>query len=144
MIYDALFRPLLLTTGMFDQVRSDHGREFDLLLAVQDAMSQLRIHLHKVPYNLTQSKHNLKAERVWVELNQRVNYPIKAALCALEADGTIDMDDDVQRFCVSWATVQVAHVGAMIVVRSWNAHRIPGRKGGIPNVWRIEHRTQPS
>ena len=41
-IYAHLFRPILLSDGIFDQVRTDHGREFDLVVAVQEALSTLR------------------------------------------------------------------------------------------------------
>ena len=34
-IYDCLFRPLLLKEGVWVQARVDHGREFSLMLSVQ-------------------------------------------------------------------------------------------------------------
>ena len=36
-LFTNVFRPLLISTGLFDQVRTDHGREFDLMLAVQES-----------------------------------------------------------------------------------------------------------
>lgn len=35
MIYDLLFRPLLLSQGRWDQVRVDHGTEFALIITAQ-------------------------------------------------------------------------------------------------------------
>ena len=59
-------------------------------------------------------------------MNARVNYPIKEVLVRLDNDGLIDMTNDVQKFCVSYVTCEVAKVGLERVVMSWNNHRIPG------------------
>lgn len=64
-------------------------------------------------------------ERLWVEINGRVNYPIKACLIALEEAGDINMDCPHQQFCVSWFAIWVANVGTTIVVNAWNYHPIP-------------------
>ena len=53
----ALFcRETLLRYGLFDQVRVDHGREFYLVLAVQDHLKGLRNNTSRQPYIQTQSK----------------------------------------------------------------------------------------
>ena len=78
-IYARLFRPLLLQTGLWDQVRCDGGREFDLLLSVQAELSHFRRNVEKPPYRRTQSIHNLRAERFWCNVNQRVNYPTESS-----------------------------------------------------------------
>ena len=54
-IYAYLFRPLLLKVGIFDQVRTDKGREFDLMLAVQDSLSAMRRSTTKPSYKQTTS-----------------------------------------------------------------------------------------
>lgn len=133
-IYHCLFRPLLLSDGLWDQVRTDQGREFDLLLFVQDLLGPLRGNTAKVPYRRTQSTHNLRAERFWCFINQRVNYPMKAALRTLEEDGAFHLNDPVHKFCVSWVAVQVASHGVMAFISAWNSHRIAGRTGGRPEV----------
>ena len=43
---------------------------------------------------------NHPAERKWVEFNSRVNYPIKQARNAMVNDDLINMDDDMNKFCV--------------------------------------------
>lgn len=65
-------------------------------------------------------------ERIWVEINRRVNYPIKSCLIALEEAGDINMDCLHIQYCVSWFTIRVANVGTTIAVDSWNNHPIPG------------------
>ena len=45
---------------------------------------------------------NHMIERIWVEVNTRVNYPIKTILIRLEDSGEIDMDNPIHRFCTSW------------------------------------------
>ena len=36
------------------------------------------------------------------------------------------MDDDLDKFCVSWFTIKVAAVGIELSVAAWNKHPIPG------------------
>ena len=67
------------------------------------------------------------AERVWVEINSRVNYPLKSCLRDMEEVGDINMDDPTHKFCTSWFTVRVANVGTSAAVKSWNEHRIPSK-----------------
>ena len=69
---------------------------------------------------------NLRIERLWVEVNARVNYPIKNALQSMEADGSIDMDSEEIKFYVSNVSRKLATLGLENVVRSWNYHPIPG------------------
>ena len=70
---------------------------------------------------------NHPAERKWVEFNSRVNYPIKRALNAMVNEDLINMDDDMNKFCVSWFTSRVADIGIKQVISSWNNHAIPGK-----------------
>ena len=40
-------------------------------------------------------------ERMWVEINARVNYAIKACLILLEERGEINIDDPVHQYCIT-------------------------------------------
>lgn len=62
-----------------------------------------------------------------MEVNCRVNYPIKHALIILEERGDISMDDPCQQYCVSWYTMNVSSVGIAIVMQSWNNHPISSK-----------------
>lgn len=64
-----------------------------------------------------------------MEINGRVNYPIKSCLLQLEEGGDILMDGSHVKFCVSWFTIRVVHVGTSLAVKAWNEHPIPGGKG---------------
>ena len=66
-------------------------------------------------------------ERMWVEVNARINYPIKAVLVQMEQRDELNLNCDHERFCISWYTMRVAHVGTTSFVRAWNEHRIPGQ-----------------
>ena len=66
------------------------------------------------------------AERHWVEINSRVNYPLKTALVWMQNNAFIDMDDPVTKYCVSVMTGILCKVGIGLHMRSWNHHRIPG------------------
>ena len=61
-----------------------------------------------------------------MEINGRVNYPLKACLVALQERADIDLDCPHQCYCISWFTIRVANIGTMMAVESWNNHPIPG------------------
>lgn len=51
----------------------------------------------------------------------------------MEVNNEINMQDEVVKFCVSWVSINVLQSPIANFVQSWNNHRIPGRRGGIPN-----------
>lgn len=75
----------------------------------------------------TTSTNNHRVERMWVEINQRVNYPVKRILVSMEGAQEIDMSNNVVKFCVSWTTMNVITPASIRFVGSWNNHRIPGK-----------------
>ena len=79
------------------------------------------------PLILTVSQNHM-VERIWVEVNARVNYPIKTVLIDMMESGDFSLDNDCDKFCVSWFAIKVAAVGIELFVASWNEHPIPGMK----------------
>ena len=65
-----------------------------------------------------------------MEINSRVNYPVKAVLISMEEAYEIDMESATHKFCVSWFTLQVCRVGSKLIVEAWNNHPVPGRVKG--------------
>ena len=133
-IYNTLFYPILQRHGLWDQIRLDHGTEFTLVVSVQQLISHHRSRHNRHPVCCSTSRQNHRAERLWVEVNRRINYPVKEVLIMMEDDGQINMADDITKFCVSWVAIKVMAPATERFVNAWNAHRIPGSQGGIPNV----------
>ena len=79
-------------------------------------------------YSVTVLIQNHVIERLWVEINKRVNYPIKKILLDMQNEHIIktDQGNTVHCFCVSWFALRVVCVGTTLAVRSWNDHPIPG------------------
>lgn len=69
---------------------------------------------------------NLSVERLWVEVNQRLNYPIKQALVQMENEDLVDMDNPLVKYCISNLTCHISQIGMVRFVSAWNAHNIPG------------------
>lgn len=132
-IYNTIFRPLLCTDGIWDQVRTDHGSEFALVATMQEYLSSFRTHQERLPILQSTSRHNHRVERIWPEVNSRINYLIKSVLLRMEDAEIVDMRDDIHKFSVSWVCIKVISFPLRTFIESWNSHRIPGRNGGIPN-----------
>ena len=60
--------------------------------------------------------------------NQRINYPLKHVLVALQAKEEFDFDDVVTQFCISWLTMYTCHNPLQQLVNCWNFHRFPGNE----------------
>ena len=133
-IYREVYRPLLFSHGIWNQLRTDHGTEFALVSTVQQYLSSHRLNQRPSPVLQTTSRENLRAERLWPEVNSRINYPIKAVLVRMETEELIDMRDSLHKFSVSWITIRLAASPVAAFVNAWNSHTIPGRRGGIPDV----------
>ena len=133
-IYHTLMRPLLVCEGLWQQVRLDHGTEFVLVSEVQQHLARYRLWQDRHSVLQSMSRQNHRIERMWPEINQRINYPVKRILVLMESRDEIDMTNDTVKFCVSWTVINVIKNAVHNFVLAWNAHRIPGIRGGIPNI----------
>ena len=96
------------------------------MLYVQEQLSHLRTDCSRAPHLQTTSKLNHRVERFWVEVNTRVNYPIKSCLIYLEERRDFNLDLEDHKFCVSWFAMRVSNIGTQMAVQSWNNHCTPG------------------
>ena len=135
-IYQEVYRQAILTYGLFDELRVDHGREFYLILFIQEKLRETRGNPDVVPYRQTPSTQNHIIERIWVEVNQRVSYPLKRILIRMTETNLLNMQCDMSKHCIHKFIMEVAKVGLSRFIDSWNAHRIPNH--GIPNDLQIQ------
>ena len=124
-IYDEIYSNFTMTYGLWDQVRADGGREFNLVCHIQEYLRDQRRNPAIDPFKSTKSTDNNIIERIWVEGNSRVHYPIKNAIGQFATDGLIDMTQDHVKFAVSWVSCRVAKVGLQLFAEVWNHHSIP-------------------
>ena len=61
----------------------DHGREFCLVIFVQQIIAYLITDIRRGSLKQTTSTENNIAELFWPEVNGRINYPIKRAMNAI-------------------------------------------------------------
>ena len=61
-----------------------------------------------------------------MEVNNRINYPIKSVLVDMLQRQEIDMDNPMHQYCVSFFSINVVNVGISLFINSWNNHPIPG------------------
>lgn len=131
LLYEQLYCPIIRDEGMWTNLRVDYGTEWNLILFVQSYLQQHRLKTDKPPYTQSFSKQNLRIERWWVEVNKRVNYPIKLLLGQMQEDAELPQDNPNDKFIIGEFVRRTATVGVDRLVAAWNNHRID--KKGIPN-----------
>ena len=136
-IYDEVYRHCLVHFGLWVQIRVGHGKEFYLALYIHEQLRQApRGDPGIAPYVQTTSTCNPIIERIWVELNRRVTYPVKRVIVSLDVQGIINMDCPVIKYAVSVVLMRVCKVGMTRMILAWNSHLIPWR--GVPNSCQID------
>ena len=68
------------------------------------------------------------AERIWPEVNSRVNYPIKLAMNVTVERNNIDVLDPVMKHCISWVSMYVSKPAIEHFVRAWNTIESQGQE----------------
>ena len=141
LIYQFVFRPAILKYGIWDQVRMDHGREFCLVIFVQQVIAYLRADVRRPPFKQTTSTDNNVAECFWSEVNSRINYPIKRAMNLIlhsEVNEIFNLDELVMQYSVSWVMLYVSHDAIQYLLISWSYHRVPGPQGTVKTSRQVE------
>ena len=111
-----------------------HGREFCLVIFVQQVIAYVRADVRRAPFKQTMSTDNYVPERFWPEVNSGINYPIKRAMNAIlnnEVNEIFNLGDPVMKYDVSWVILYVSHDAMQHLLISWNYNRVPGPQGCI-------------
>ena len=135
LIYEYAFHPAVLKYGVWEQVRIDHGRKFALVIFIQQVLLCYRLEGRKQPFKQIRSTENNVTERLWPDVNQAINYPVKRAMNEIiETDNTdiFDIENHTFKFCVSWFMFHITKNAIHHFANSWNCHRVPGPRGCIP------------
>ena len=132
LIYEYVFRPAVLKYGLWNQLKIDHGQEFSLCVFVQDLLKNYSQGTEKETWKQTTSTQNNVIERLWPELNSRVNCPFNRALISIVEENDYNMSDPVLQYCVSWITNYICQDATQHLIKLWNHHRVPGPMGCIP------------
>ena len=90
-IYDEIYSHFTTTCGLWEQVRADGRQEFNLVCHILEYLRDQRRNPTIDPFKSTKLTDNNIIEGIWVEVNSRVNYPIRNALGKFATDGLIDM-----------------------------------------------------
>lgn len=106
-IYHTLLRPLLTTEGLWDKIRMDNGIK---LATIPTHLSSYCCHSSRPPLLRKSSSHNLRVDKLRLEVYQRINCPVKQVAVAMGSTGEMNMGDSPIRFCVSWVTIVVMHL----------------------------------
>ena len=124
-IYEQVYRAATLEYGLWDQVRVDHGKEFYLTLYIHEQLRMAgRGATDIMPYMQTASTHNHIIERIWVEVNHRVTYPIKRVVVEMEEQGRINICSPATKYCVSVVLQSICKVGLKRMIEAWNNHHV--------------------
>ena len=143
LIYEFVFRPALIADGIWDRIKMDHGTEFCLTIFVQKIPAYHGGNEERTPFMQTPSTRNYVAEKIWPEINSRINYPIQLAMNDIVQRNNIDLSDPVMKHCTSWVTMLFSKPGVENFVHVWNHHRIPGQKSCMPTE-NMNYNTHPA
>ena len=97
-IYRYLLHPVLLRHGIWQQLHMDYGAEFALVSTVQH-LAHMRVSRDSSCFT-SLSRHNHRAERLWPQVNARINYPVKRIFVRMEESQQIDING-ITKFSVS-------------------------------------------
>ena len=102
LIYEFIFKSVLCRYSIWDQIRMDLGRDFNLVIFVQPLLSVDRNNESRKSYKQTRSTKNYVAERFWREVRTRINYPLKHAMNNVAENEDLDISHKILKFCFSW------------------------------------------
>ena len=87
------------------------------------------------PFKQARSTENNDAKRMWPEVNQSINYPVKrgmSEITKIDNTGIFDVENHSFKFFVSWMMAHITKNTMNHFVNSWTCHRVPGLRGCIP------------
>ena len=131
LIYGFVFRPALCRYCNWDQIITDHEREFNLVIFVQQFLTVYRNDKSCESYKQIRSTKNYVAERFWREVNIRINYPLNRPMNHILENEDLDISDELLKFCFSWVMLYSSVDAVNHLLNSCNRHRMPNPAGYV-------------
>ena len=96
------------------------------MMFAQQHLAQHRQWQDRHPVLQSTSRQNHGVERLWPEINQRINYPVKRVLVQMEGNDELDMTNSTTKLCVSWVTIHVIKSSVHSFIASlWSTDHFP-------------------
>ena len=80
----------------------NYGRKFNLVIFVQQLLSVYRNDDSRESCKQTRSTKSYIEQRLWPEVNMKINYPLKCAINHIAENEDLDISDEILTFCFSW------------------------------------------
>ena len=109
----------------------NYGRKFNLVIFVQQLLSVYRNDDSRESCKQTRSTKSYIEQRLWPEVNMKINYPLKCAINHIAENEDLDISDEILTFCFSWVILYSSVDAVNHLLNSWNHYRVPDPVGCV-------------
>ena len=131
-VYSMVYLPFVAAHGIPDQLITDKGTEWSLIVFVSHLIAALFSQATRAAHRFVTSTRNIRVEKFNYEINMRILLPIRLLINDLERAGMLSKYDPVQVLAFAHLMRPLMQVGLDRLKRAWNEHTVkavPGRPG---------------